>query len=313
MYQFNRQTKRFLPQIMGVILLTGINGCTENNHTINPGSENIPILLNSNLSIDASTRTQNEEIAENQLLSFFVTEENNTANILYDNQKLTAISGGGFTYDQPMYYPVSGDKVDFYAIHPYSNAADLGSPLDFTVSGDQSDLNNFLNSDLLYSTVKSVSRTKQAVLLTFNHKLAKIEFTIKAGKGMDLATMNKVTVLNMAPSTSIDPANGNITPASGSKIDILSLGVRGTTGQENEVSGIEAIIVPQTVPQGQKLFKVTIGNVDYFYTPNTEMEFETGNKYHFVLTINQSSIEVSSTIMDWASGSPIAGEGEAED
>jgi hypothetical protein len=111
---------------------------------------------------------------------------------------------------------------------------------------------------------------------------------------------------------------GLVSAASGSLTPITAHGTRGTVVGENEVSGIAAIIAPQAASVSNKLFKITLNGgsaneVSYYYTPSTDITFEAGKKYNYILTINHAGITVTSSIEDWISGGEdIIGDGTLE-
>lgn len=100
--------------------------------------------------------------------------------------------------------------------------------------------------------------------------------------------------------------------ASGTAAEVTAYGTKGLSVGETEVTGIEAVVVPQVVPQGVKLFKITVGNIDYYYTTTKEFDFKEGKKNILQLTINQTGIELKSSIENWATGETIIGNGEAD-
>ena len=304
--------------LLSITLTAGlIVGCSDKNSLDVGGKETpekSPILLSSGVDVTPKTKAlQDKQIAQDQTLSFFVTETSELTNVLYNNELITANGNGGFSYSQVMYYPITGENVDFYAVHPNTSGASLSTPLTFTVQADQSTAKNLLQSDLLYATKTNVARTSQKVPMVFAHKLVMLDFTIKAGPGVDLATMNNVTVTGVKPTAQLNIADGTLGVATGESIDVKAYGVRGTTEAETELLGVSAIVIPQSIASGQKLFKITIGEVDYFYTTAAEQVFEAGKKYNLELTIKQAGIDVSSTITDWGDGGSIIGDGHAED
>lgn len=299
---------------MGVAILAGtIIGCSKSNEDIETWTEQSPIQLQSTVS-ETRSRIQNEQIEAGENLGFFVTKTSD-AGMVYDNVKITANGSGGFSYSETMYYPVDNSMVNFYAIHPYNSTASVTSNsgiVDFSVIADQKSADNYLLSDLLHASKDGVSRTKDKVELKFSHKLSKFTFTIKAGNGMELSDLNAVSIVGVKPSTTIDIISGDIGAASGDDTEIMTYNVRGTSEGESQVDGIQAIIVPQSINAGSKLFKITIGTTNYYYTPTENITFIEGYNYNYELTINQTGINVTSTISPWVNSETIKGDGEAE-
>lgn len=305
--------------LVQMVLLLGILlvGCNNELVITDQETEKVqPILLSSKIDLGVNTfrnsflRVQDTQFENGRKLNLFVTETGDLDEILY-NVVITADGNGGFTH-QPMFYPMSGNNIDFYAVHPQSASADLSNTLTFSVATDQTAVADYLQSDLLYASKANVARTKNSVLLNFSHKLSKLSFTVAESDEADLALLSKLNILNVKPSTTLELTNGLLGSASGQGVNISAKGVQGTTGDETEVSGIEAIVVPQVIPAGVRLFEITIGTVNYYYQTTEELTFSEGKKYNLKLTIRQTGIELTSSIEDWTDGGTITGEGEAE-
>lgn len=274
----------------------------------------IPIRLTSKVVIEGRDALQNVQIANGQRVSFFVTEASSTTDIIYDNVLLTADGNGNFSYqngnETVLYYPVEAVNVDFYAVHPYTETTDLSSIISFGVNLDQSTLTNYYNSDLLYSQVKDISKTRSAVPMVFNHKLTKISFVVKQGVGINLSNLTSIQIMNLQPNIDMNVADGALVPVAGTAANINVYGVKGTGAGETQVSGMTAIVVPQSfVTDGTKqLFRLVINGVDFYYTPSVGILFEEGKAYNYTLTVNNTGIEVTSSIVDWLPGDDIEGD-----
>ena len=66
----------------------------------------------------------------------------------------------------------------------------------------------------------------------------------------------------------------------------------------------EAIIVPQTIEAGTAFIKITLaaGGELVYKMKDGGTTFESGKKYRYTITANQTAIEVSSSIHDWDEG-----------
>jgi len=298
----------FLPILLGILA----TGCS--NDDDKKDNDLTPIVLSSRVDIEPRVG-QDTQIAKDQELSLFVTKSASISDIVYNNVILKADGNGGFDYfigeEINLYYPLDNDPIDFYAIHPYFSGMSVGNISDFSVKTDQTILSNFLNSDLLYSQKKDVVKGTNPVSLLFYHKLSKITFTVKAGQGVSLENLSEVDILNLLPQTTINPVNGDITAAVGTSATIKAYNVLGST--ESQITGISAIVVPQTftadTENGKRLFRFLVDEKEFFYTPRTDMVFESGKKYNYVITITNSGLEVTSSIEDWLSTDDIEGEG----
>lgn len=309
-----KQTKTLIANTLGILILAGTAfSCSKSEITEDQITDQSPILLHSTVS-GGKVRLQTDQIESNRKLSFYVTQGSDVNNIIYDNAAITADGNGGFSYTEKMYYPVDNSKVNFYAVHPYNDAASLvvNETITFSVTPNQTTVNSYLQSDLLYASKSNVSRSKDKIGLEFTHKLSKVSFTIKPGNGMDLSDLNAVSILGIKPSTAINITTGGIQEANGNVTEILAYGVKGATDGEVQVTGIQAIVVPQTIGIDTKLFKITVGSIDYYYTTPAAITYASGYNYNYELTINSTGIDVSSSITPWINSEPITGEGEAE-
>lgn len=252
---------------------------------------------------------------------------------------LTAQGNGTFT-GSSQYYPTDGANLDFYAMHGNFTATTFTentstfpeSAITHTVDADQSTNlgDNYLKSDLLYGLKKGVARSSSAVNLTFYHLLSKVEVALKSGTGSPTLTGATVTIENtklkaaFTPSKTADINNTTTTtaqaaraglvtcPTSGNDAAAIKIATNITTDDFSDgTTYAAAIIVPQTVAQNIKFIKVVLtdGGTFYYSIPDAGgITFESGKKYQYKITVNQSGLSVSSTIGDWSPVSAITGE-----
>lgn len=295
--------------VLGLVTASVLfSACSKDDNTI-PEQTKIALSSGIDMGIVPTKAMQDVQIAVNEKLSLFINK--NAGTNLYNNVEITANGNGGFTHTS-LYYPLDNSNIDLYAVHPYTATASLTEAMPFAVQANQATNANYLTSDLLYTNKANIGRSANAIQLTFVHKLAQLEFTIKKGAGIELDNLNGVTIAGMKTGTTIDLATGTLGEATGSATDISANGVHGTEGVETEVTGITAIVVPQAIASGVKLFKITIGTIDYYYTTSSSLIFESGKKYNLQLTINHTGIILESVIEAWGEGDTITGEGEAE-
>lgn len=305
-----RKLKRKMKNMKKLFLILAIGGilvgCTKREHEeIGNENDKTPIILTSKVDFKTKNTLQDVQIKEEQTVGFFVQKGED---IIYNNNELVADGNGNFScISGTMYYPIAPGTVDFYAVHPYTATATGLATINFSINGDQTSEENLLNSDLLYVKKTGVAKTNKKQSLAFEHKLSKVAFRLIEGPGIDLEGLSNVEILGILPKTTLDMTDGSITAASGTKINVKAYGVAGSSN--GEVSGIGAIVVPQTIAAGTKLFKIVINGEDFFYTLSEDISFESGTKHSYALTISNTGIEVSSSITDWISGDEISGEG----
>ena len=128
---------------------------------------------------------------------------------LYENILLTKEGGvaGTLSGSTPMYFPLTGNDVNIYALH--TNATWFGNTyparsLTHTVAADQrSETDGYATSDLTYAKLTGVPRSGNPtpVAVQFRHLLSKVEVILKKGVGENdfLAGITKVEILNTLP------------------------------------------------------------------------------------------------------------------
>ena len=184
----------------------------------------------------------------------------------------------------PPYYPTTG-SVKITAYHPSDAAAE------FTVQSDQSTDEGFNASDLMYSNnLSNVEKTREAVNLKFEHKMAKLVVNVEAGAGV--STIQKVTVKGVKPTVEFNSATGTVGAASGTATDITLF----TDGEANTASG--AVVFPGQELSGALLDIVTDKGTAT-YTLASAKTYEAGKRYTLNLTVNLTAVGATNTIT-WA-------------
>lgn len=293
------------------------------------------IRLSSGLAVQQvnSTRAANDiqsgQFAAGEKIDVFINEAVNageTATTSYTQPLVYTAGGNGAmsTSDQP-YYPTSGKNVNIYAYYPSGTVTsiDVNSEVDFTVVADQSSDANYKASDLMYGTPDKnpVGRTKNHVNITFKHLLSKVTVTLKQGAGIKNLTNAKVELLNVLPTTKLDPSTGTISGAEADKDKIaITVMDKGTN-----LSG-SAVVIPQTLNQeveGKRRFiRVTLNTGGVLYSQNLtdadnepigDIEMTAGNEYKYEITVNLTSLDITSSINPWGPGGSYTGEAEMEE
>ena len=329
------RTRFFMSMAAAAMILAGCSN--EENEAVD--NWNGEIRLSSGLVVQQVTRSietdkQSTQIAENNHVGFFINEDvtESPTTTYTQNLDYTADGGGNFT-GTTVYYPQSGKGVNIYAYAPWKDGLTLDGNYPFTVKTDQSEVNAYIASDLLwgqpmkeetpdtYITANPVARTKTPVPVTFKHLLSKIEVTLKVGKGLTVDHFKgaTLTILNTKPTTNLTLKDGNISEASGIPTDIIAA----SYGQETTSATLTAaaIVVPQTITKGTKFMKLhlTTGGDLYYTLPNgsadEDLLLESGKIYKYEITVNLTGLTVTSTINDWetiGNGNPVKGEATME-
>jgi hypothetical protein len=214
----------------------------------------------------------------------------NADNIQYKADNGTATSSFSPVSGTPIYYPVSGDKVDFIAYYPYK------TPItNYTYPVDVSNQTTPADIDVLYvkatNTGNGYDKNSGTVDLQFSHALSKLSFTLTSGTGAPDLTGAKLEISNLNTTADMSLSNGSL-----SNINSVKSITANTTA--NGLSS-SAIVIPQTI-NNSKLTITLAGNNKYEWNFLTTTEFKKGKNHDYTITVDRTGITVSTgNITDW--------------
>lgn len=301
------------------------------------------IRLSSGLEAQQVTRSintalQGGQIADKIKVGFFINEDvaSDPTTTYTQNLSYTANGSGSFS-GSTVYYPQSGNGVNIYAYAPWKDGLSLDGNYAFSIQQDQSTDENYLASDLLwgqpmklktddsgdYESANPVERTKENVNVTFKHLLSKIQIELTPEAGLTAEDFRGATlkILNVKNSTSLTLANGAISDASGSAVEVTAATYEDKEGLTGENLKAAAIVVPQTIAKGTKFLKVTLksGGELYYTLPSGESDadlvLKSGKIYKYDIKVKLTGLTVTSQITDWetiGNGIPTSGEAVME-
>lgn len=302
-----------------------MTGCSndENEEMDNWNGE---IRLSSGVAVQTRANTQAEQIQSGETVYAWV-DKATTGESYINAWTLTAQGNGSFT-GSSKYYPTDGSNLDFYALHGNFASDITEGGTEFPENGVvhsveeyqvDADMKNYAKSDLLYAVKKGVTRSSDAVELPFYHMLSKVEVALKSGVGepdLEGATVTiEGTKLNayFRPEKDTDMTNPQlrammITVADGTPTPIK---IR-TAITENDFGPgtqyAEAVLVPQKISV-VTFIKVKLQNdATFSYKIDGPLTLESGMKYTYKITVNQSGLSVSSEIKNWETAPDKAGE-----
>lgn len=211
--------------------------------------------------------------------------------------------------NQTIYFPVDGSTRDFVAYYPH---ASIG--IDNLYAVNVATQTSQKAIDLMGATkVTSKSKTDPSVDFAFQHKLVKLEITLK-GDGTTITdaqlanTVVKITNQQTAGTYNV-VTGGDVSVTIGSPVDIA---LKGTNLQA------EGIVLPNADTKDMLLTFTVPAPIDQTFSWEIKkaplsQKFEAGKKYKYTIAIGKQNISVSSTITDWTMGNGTAGEnGSAE-
>ena len=204
-----------------------------------------------------------------------------------DNARLS-YDGGVFS-GELNWYP-DEDASTLKAYYPYSETF----PSTFTVALDQR--SGTSSSDFVAAVETGVKPSKEAIPMTFSHKLSRILITLENRSGKSI---EGITIGGAVPTATISE-NFEIGAADVEPADIQAQKISDTK--------YRLIIVPQTAA-----FSVMVAVGGKVLTQNlTSAEFASGMEYKVSVVVYEDSIKIvlSGDINNWGDGGDVPGEGE---
>ena len=297
-------------------------GCSNDENEV-ADNWNGEIRLTSGVTVQTRSNTQATQIQEGETVYVWADKASSTADYI-KAWKLTAGSSNDFTRTS-QYYPTDGSNLDFYALHGnFASNAFTENTTEFpataivhSVEADQSGTEAYTKSDLLYAVQKNVPRSSNAVELSFYHMLSKVEVALKSGNGKPNLTGAAVTIVGTKLKADFTPdksatmtdqsARAGMITIPGDNNDAAPIKIRTVTTDNLDTNSEygEAVVLPkQTISQNTPFIQVTLANkaVFSYKIPDAGgLTLESGKKYTYKITVNQTGLTVTSKIENWTS------------
>lgn len=206
-----------------------------------------------------------------------------------DNVAFT-YDGGQWKSSTELYWKDSKTSASFYCYYPRTGSVTDISALPFSVNTDQSTLNGYKASELLWGSKTNVSPTSNTVDISTNHRMSNLLVYILPGDGYTAESLAqeeiKITLNNLKVKASLNLANGTVT-ASGNVADITPY---------KEADHYRALVPPQSI-QNLTLISLEVGGYSFSFKQSITLK---SNTQHTVkLTVNKVSEGVNIGIGDW--------------
>lgn len=177
-------------------------------------------------------------------------------------------------------------------------------PVNFNLANitRQNDGNNYAQLDFLYAPQSSIPFNTTASL-NFEHRMAKVTATLKAGSGLtDSDLQNAEVKFYGYTAATVDCAAGTITSPNSN--DWITAHLSGNS--------YSALLIPQSpFTAGGKFISVTISGDTYYYTPSAgDADTEAGKAYNYTITVHKSGMIVSAD--GWESMDNVTGNNDTE-
>lgn len=208
-----------------------------------------------------------------------------------DNRKYTY--RGTWTAGVPSYWIDDTTPADFYIYYPYHYPITNIEAIPWNVKVDQSQLTDYKSGDLLMGKTLNVAPSENAVNIAAKHMMSQMIITLVPGNGFtpsSLAAANVSVKVNQLKTEATVNLSTSEVIVTGKEVDIIPL---------KEVDYYKALIVPQTVNDGN-LITVNVDGRDYNLPKASNFHaFETGKRYNFTITLSRTSNGVNVNITNW--------------
>ena len=175
--------------------------------------------------------------------------------------------------ETPFYWTTTTETKTVNAWYPYT-AGETSMPAEVVVQQDQSIEANYLASDLLSATPKTVSYDDTA--LEFKHRTAKISIHLEAPVGSTATFANSQVLLYNLSITNGNPANILCYSAS------------------DDGSAHHALVAPQTFAANKEFLRLILADrTVHNYVQGEPITFEAGYQYVFTITLTDTGIKVT--------------------
>lgn len=208
-----------------------------------------------------------------------------------------------------VYYKDANTNVDLYLYYPYQKSISDVNASGFEVRKDQSaaatatELCGYEASDFLWGKAENVTPVESAVSINLRHRMSAVQVTLVEKAGFDdgefESLAKSVIVTNTTRKAHINYATGEVTPVGSAQSD-------GIVMCPQSDGSFRAVVVPQSVSAGTKLFSITIDGVSYGFKQAENVAYTAGKQLNVSIGITKKSpagdyeLELAdSQIVDW--------------
>lgn len=227
-------------------------------------------------------------------------EENTVAGTLADNgnqadnvKYVFDEAANKWTPTKKVYYKDVNTNVDLYLYYPHQSSVTEVNAANFEVQKDQSSaattssLSGYEASDFLWGKAVNITPSENKVAVQLSHKMAAVNVILVEKEGFaegEFASLEKSIILtNTTRKAKINFATGEVSPLGNAQQD-------GIVMCPQSSGSFRAVVVPQTVETGEKLFAITIDGVSYgFRNSNASVTYAAGKQTDVTINIKKKS------------------------
>lgn len=228
-------------------------------------------------------------------------EENTVAGTLADNgnqadnvKYVFDEAANKWTPTKKVYYKDVNTNVDLYLYYPHQSSVTEANAANFEVQKDQSSaatassLSGYEASDFLWGKAVNITPSENKVAVQLSHKMAAVNVILVEKEGFaegEFASLKKGIILtNTTRKAKINFATGEVSALGNAQQD-------GIVMCPQSSGSFRAVVVPQTVEAGEKLFAITIDGVSYgFRNSAASVTYAAGKQTDVTINIKKKTL-----------------------
>ena len=300
--------------LVGIVILTG---CSDHLFDDEKQPDSNRILLSGDIEQLAVTRVNDNGFCDGDKMGVYIVDYEG------DYPGTLKVSGNRadnvqHTFDESqnkwnsaydIYWKDKHTHVDIYGYYPIANPESI-EDCSFEVQKDQSkeskddEMGGYESSDFLWGKVADVTPTANTIRLPLTHRMSNAKVTLVKGSGFTdeewANTEKTVLTANVARKASINLSTGEVKVA-GSVENTATI----PSKHNNEW---RTIVIPQTIPAGTTLFRITIGGEPYKFSKSGDFTYQAGKMMNFGIKVDKLSTSgdykltlISESITPWES------------
>lgn len=265
-------------------------------------SDLIPLNIDGSIN-QIQTKVNAAGFVDKDALGLFAvnySEENTVAGTLADNgnqadnvKYVFDEAANKWTPAKKVYYKNVNTNVDLYLYYPHQSSVTEVNAANFEVQKDQSSaatassLSGYEASDFLWGKAVNVTPSENKVAVQLSHKMAAVNVVLVEKEGFaegEFASLEKGIILtNTTRKAKINFATGEVSALGNAQQD-------GIVMCPQSSGSFRAVVVPQTVEAGEKLFAITIGGVSYgFRNSAASVTYAAGKQTDVTINIKKKT------------------------
>lgn len=198
-----------------------------------------------------------------------------------------------WTPTKKVYYKDVNTNVDLYLYYPHQSSVTEVNAANFEVQKDQSSaatassLSGYEASDFLWGKAVNITPSENKVAVQLSHKMAAVNVVLVEKEGFaegEFASLEKGIILtNTTRKAKINFATGEVSALGNAQQD-------GIVMCPQSSGAFRAVVVPQTVEAGEKLFAITIDGVSYgFRNSAASVTYAAGKQTDVTINIKKKT------------------------